>query len=75
MPAKIEINRSGVQRKDTVQQHFFYVRGKVKEESGYDSRCHRGGQKERCFCLMQKEKQERCRKQRKEGGCLPAHDQ
>ena len=59
MPAKIEINRSGVQRKDAVQQYFFYMRGKVKEESGRDSRCRGGEQKERSFCFLQEEKQKR----------------
>ena len=75
MPAKIEINRSSIRKKDAVQQHFFYVRGKVKEEPGRDSRCRGGGQKEWGVCLMQKEKQKRCRKQRKEGSCFCAHDQ
>jgi hypothetical protein len=46
MPAKIEINRSSIRQKDAVQQHFFYMRGKVKEESGRDSRCRGGRQKD-----------------------------
>ena len=75
MPAKIEINCSGIKQKDTVQDHFFYVWNEVNEESGRDSRCHGSGQEERCICLLQKEKQKCCRKEWEKRCRFPVRDQ